>query len=100
MKPPITEYEAHHLLQREGRRARARAVLAKRSASTTAGLVSAVVTGICLYAMGDFAAPLSVKVLITVAVTGAIVSQVECWQLQRRLDAAIELLRQADGGHG
>lgn len=100
MKPPLTEFEAQNLLASESRRSRAKALLARRASITATSLVSSVATGIALFCMGDFAAPLSVKVLITVSFVSAVVSQVESWQLQRRLDAAIELLLQADSGRG
>lgn len=100
MKTQITELEARKLLEKEGRRSRAKALLDRRASISMTALVPSIATGIALYCMGDFAAPLSVKVLITVSFASAIVSQVESWQSQRRLEAAIELLRQADSGRG
>ncbi|GAB2854561.1 hypothetical protein GCM10027277_23860 [Pseudoduganella ginsengisoli] len=100
MKTPITEFETQNLLEQGSRRANAKAVLAKSAASRTSLLASAIATGVAVYFMGDFAAPLAVKVLISVGFASAILSQIECWHLQRRLDAAIELLRQAESRRG
>jgi len=100
MNTQIIELEARQLLEKEGRRSRAKALLDRRASITMTTLVSSIATGIALFCMGDFAAPLSVKVLITVSFSSAIVSQVESWQSRRRLEATIELLRQADSGRG
>lgn len=100
MTTPITEFEARNLLEKEGRRFRAKALLERRSSIARTSLVSAIATGIALYCMGDFAAPLSVKVLITVTFSSVVASQFDNWHTQRRLEAAIELLRQTDSGRG
>jgi hypothetical protein len=100
MNTPMTEFEAKNLLELEGRRFRARAVLSRRESIRMTSLVSAIATGAAVYFMADFAAPLAVKGLIAVAFVSGVVSQIESWQLQRRLDAAIELLRQAENVRG
>jgi hypothetical protein len=100
MNTQIIELEARQLLEKEGRRSRAKALLDRRASITMTTLVSSIATGIALFCMADFTAPLAVKVMITLSFSSAIVSQVESWQSRRRLEAAIELLRQADSGRG
>ncbi|MBY0242935.1 MAG: hypothetical protein K2X55_26865 [Burkholderiaceae bacterium] len=96
MNSPITDMEAKVLLDNVARKSKARAVLASRPSYAMRSLVSSIAIGVGVYAMADFVAPMAVKILIIIGFFGGIFGQIEALMLQRRLEAAIELLRQSD----
>lgn len=96
MNPTITEPEARILLDKVARTSKARAILATRPSYAMRALISSLVTGAGVFALADFSAPLSVKVLIIIGFVFGVVGQIDSWILQRRLEAAIELLHQKE----
>jgi len=96
MNPTITEPEARALLDKVARASKARAILATRPSYAIRSLISSLVTGAGIFAIADFSAPLSVKILIIIGFVFGVIGQIDAWILQRRLEAAVELLQQRE----
>lgn len=96
MSSKIPEIDTKTILKSATRVAQARAVLASRPYNAMQALIASVATAFAVYAMSDFAAPMVVKILISCGFVGSMLSQIDAWFLQRRLDAVVDLLSQIE----
>jgi hypothetical protein len=96
MHSTISEAEAKNTLKNIARIVQARAVLAERPGNAMYTVVASLAAAVAVYAMSDFAAPMSVKVIISGAFVGALLSQIDAWFLQRRLEAVLVLLSEIE----
>lgn len=94
----MIDIEAKNLLDKVARKSKAKMVLASASSvpMLASTLVSSLAATVVVYVMADFTAPIPVKILIGFCFVSGVLSQMETWRLQRRLDAAIELLHQSE----
>ena len=100
MNSPIIEMEAKLILEKATRKAKASKILASGSSRSALMLASSIAVAVASYAMFDFTATWAVKMLICISFVFGIFSQIDTWRLQRRLDAAIELLQQSEEERG
>jgi hypothetical protein len=100
MNSPMTKMEAQDLLDKVARKSKAKEILASGSSYTILPWVSMIAVITATFALSDFIAPMPVKILISMSFGFSILSQFDTWRLQRRLDAAIELLQQAEDARG
>lgn len=92
----MIDIEAKNLLDKVARKSKAKMVLASASSVPMLALASSLAATVVVYVMADFTAPIPVKILIGFCFVSGVLSQMETWRLQRRLDAAIELLHQSE----
>ncbi len=98
MEAPIMDFEATALLAAIKRRERAKAVLASRP-SRLWMYIAIVASQFCIsFFLSDWVAPLGVKAMVCVGFIGTVMFCFDYWQTQRRLEAAIELIRWSDDG--
>ncbi len=92
----MTEIEAKDLLDKVTRKSKARRVLASGHSLSILTLVSSSAAGVAVYVMADSTVSMAVKILISFGFVCGILGQIDSWRLQRRLDAAIELILQIE----
>jgi hypothetical protein len=100
MNSPMTQIEVKDILDKVARKSKARRVLTSGHSYSVLSLLASVATGISVYFMADSTVSIAVQILISVGVVGGVLSQIDSWRLQRRLDAAIELLLQIEDERG
>ncbi len=93
--PTPTDLLAQAILSKEKRKAHAKAVLNKTASGGPLLIAGLLVSPLATYLvnLNDFAAPLSVKVLLVTTSSAAVLGMVDGWITRRRLDAAITLLQ-------
>jgi hypothetical protein len=100
MNSPMTKMETQDLLDKMARKSKAKNILASGSSYSIRPWISPIAVVFLTYAMSDFTVPLVVKIIISIGFVCGTLGQIDTWRLQRRLDAAIELLQQGEDERG
>lgn len=96
MNSHLIALETKDLLDKVARKSKAKRILASGNSYMFKSLIPPILAGMTGYALADSTLPMTVKILIIIGFVFGIYSQIDSWRLQRRLDAAIELLLQIE----